>query len=129
MLERGPARRYGAAAELIPDGATVEADNTIAPRLTARTHVVIVDTVPRGAAWVLLRVDDRTFPFATTEDQAARVALLLAHGYTEVRRQDGTVLLHRTTRIPIPDMRVLGPDSTPVREAVPEDVGANLLLR
>lgn len=122
-------RPLATAAELIPDGATVEADNTIAPRLTARTHVVIADATPRGADWVLLRVENRTFPFASTDDQAARAALLLAHGYTEVRRQDGTVLLHRTTRTPIPGMRVPGPDSTPVREAVPEDVGANLLLR
>ncbi|MFE7546833.1 DUF2079 domain-containing protein [Streptomyces gardneri] len=122
-------RPLATAAELIPDGATVEADNTIAPRLTARTHVVIADAVPRGADWVLLRVENRTFPFASTDDQAARAELLLAHGYTEVWRQDGTVLLHRTTRTPIPGMRVPGPDSTPVREAVPEDVGANLLLR
>lgn len=122
-------RPLAAAAELIPDGATVEADNAIAPRLTARTHVVIADGTPRGADWVLLRVENRTFPFASTGDQSARVELLLAHGYTEVRRQDGTVLLHRTSRTPIPGAHVPGPDSTPIREAVPEDVGANLLLR
>ncbi|MFE0653163.1 DUF2079 domain-containing protein [Streptomyces sp. NPDC059534] len=122
-------RPLAAAAELIPDGATVEADNTIAPRLTARTHVVIADATPRGADWVLLRTEDRTFPFASTDDQRQRVRLLLAHGYTEVRRQDGTVLLHRTTPLPIPGMRLPGPGSTPVREAVPPDVGVNLLLR
>ncbi|MEU7512189.1 DUF2079 domain-containing protein [Streptomyces sp. NPDC042898] len=122
-------RPLATAAELIPDGATVEADNTIAPRLTARTHVVIADATPRGADWVLLRVENRTFPFASTDDQSARAALLLAHGYTEVWRRDGTVLLHRTTRTAIPGLRVPGPDSTPIREAVPDDVGTNLLLR
>ncbi|MFI1714192.1 DUF2079 domain-containing protein [Streptomyces litmocidini] len=117
------------AAALIPDGARVEADNTVAPRLTARADVVIADGSPRGADWVLLRTDDRTFPFASVEEQRQRVALLLAHGYTTAWHRDGTVLLHRTRPVPIPGLRVPGPDSTPVREAVPEDVGANLLLR
>ncbi|MER5203779.1 DUF2079 domain-containing protein [Streptomyces sp. NPDC002825] len=122
-------RPLATAAALIPDGATVEADNTIAPRLTARTEVVIADRTPRGADWVLLRVNDRTFPFASPEEQRQRIDLLLAHGYTTAWQQDGTVLLHRTDDVPIPGMHRPGPDSTPVREAVPEDVGANLLLR
>ncbi|MFI0925108.1 DUF2079 domain-containing protein [Streptomyces sp. NPDC021012] len=122
-------RPLATAAELVPDGATVEADNTVAPRLTARTDVVIADGTPRGADWVLLRTDDRTFPFASVEEQRQRVELLLAHGYTEAWRADGTVLLHRTDPVPIPGAHRPGPDSTPVREAVPEDVGVNLLLR
>ncbi|MFF4171081.1 DUF2079 domain-containing protein [Streptomyces sp. NPDC001744] len=122
-------RPLAAGAELVPDGATVEADNAVAPRLTARTHVVIADETPRGADWVLLRTENRTFPFASTGDQRRRVALLLAHGYTEAWRQDGTVLLHRTRHVPIPGMRRPGPGSTPIREAVPRDVGTNLLLR
>lgn len=122
-------RPLATAAAMIPDGATVEADNTIAPRLTARTHVVIADGTPRGADWVLLRLDDRTFPFASVDEQRRRAGLLLAHGYTEFWSQDGTVLLHRTERVPVPGERVPGPDSTPVREAVPSDVGGNLLLR
>lgn len=122
-------RPLATAAALIPDGATVEADNTIAPRLTTRMHVVIADGTPRGADWVLLRVKDRTFPFASTEEQRQRVELLLAHGYTEVWSHDGTVLLHRTTALPIPGMHRPGPDSTPIREAVPADVGTNLFLR
>ncbi|MEU0399436.1 DUF2079 domain-containing protein [Streptomyces sp. NPDC006197] len=122
-------RPLATAAALIPDGATVEADNTVAPRLTARTDVVIVDGTPRGADWVLLRTNDRTFPFASVEEQRQRVALLLTHGYTTVWHREGTVLLHRTDAVPIPGMHRPGPDSTPVREAVPEDVGANLLRR
>ncbi|MEU7281276.1 DUF2079 domain-containing protein [Streptomyces sp. NPDC045431] len=122
-------RALAAAAELIPDGVTVEADNTVAPRLTARTEVVIVDAAPRGADWVLLRVDDRTFPFATISEQRQRVALLLNHGYGEVLRRDGVVLLHRVQRIPVPGMRLPGPGSAPVRELVPSDIGADLFRR
>ncbi|WP_242426981.1 MULTISPECIES: DUF2079 domain-containing protein [unclassified Streptomyces] len=122
-------RSLADAAELIPDGATVEADNVVAPRLTARTRVVIADATPRGADWVLLRVEGRTFPFTSLEEQQRRVAVLLDHGYTQVWQRDGSVLLQRTRRVPIPGMRVPGPDSTPVREAVPADVGASLFLR
>lgn len=122
-------RALAAAAELVPDGATVEADNTVAPRLTARTHVVLVDATPRGADWVLLRVNDRTFPFASLTEQRQRIALLLDHGYEQVRSEDGAVLLHRVRDVPIPGMRVPGPDSTPVREQVPSDVGRNPFLR
>ncbi|MDV9187302.1 DUF2079 domain-containing protein [Streptomyces sp. SR27] len=122
-------RALADAAELIPDGATVEADNAVAPRLTARTRVVIADATPRGADWVLLRVEGRTFPFTSLEEQQLRVAMLLDHGYTRVWQRDGSVLLQRTRRVPIPGMRVPGPDSTPVREAVPRDVGASLFRR
>ncbi|QES06180.1 DUF2079 domain-containing protein [Streptomyces venezuelae] len=118
-----------AAAELVPDGATVEADNVVAPRLTARTRVVLADATPRGADWVVLRVSGRTFPFASLDEQRRRVELLLAHGYTKVRERDGVVLLQRTRRVPIPGMRLPGPDSTPIREAVPTDVGTSLFLR
>ncbi|MFE5589850.1 DUF2079 domain-containing protein [Streptomyces sp. NPDC056549] len=122
-------RPLATAAALIPDGATVEADNTVAPRLTARTDVVIADGTPRGADWVLLRVNDRTFPFASTDEQRQRIELLLAHGYTKTWQQNGTVLLHRTTPTPIPGEHRPDRNSTPVREAVPDDVGVNLLLR
>ncbi|MEU4272351.1 DUF2079 domain-containing protein [Streptomyces sp. NPDC026092] len=122
-------RALARAAELIPDGATVEADNTVAPRLTSRTHVVLVDATPRGADWVLLRVNDRTFPFASLDEQRRRIDLLLDHGYEQVRNEDGAVLLHRVRNVPIPGMRVPGPDSTPVREQVPSDVGRNPFLR
>ncbi|MFJ3584309.1 DUF2079 domain-containing protein [Streptomyces sp. NPDC090127] len=122
-------RALARAADLIPDGATVEADNTVAPHLTARTHVVLVDATPRGADWVLLRVNDRTFPFASLAEQRQRIALLLDHGYEQVRNEDGAVLLHRVRDVPIPGLRVPGPDSTPVRERVPADVGRNPFVR
>ncbi|MFH8405332.1 DUF2079 domain-containing protein [Streptomyces sp. NPDC018019] len=122
-------RALAQAAGRIPDGATVEADNTIAPRLTARTDVVIVDATPRGADWVLMREKKRAFPFATVTEQRDRISLLLAHGYQDVWRRDGVVLLRRVSPVPIPGRSRPGPGSTPVREQVPADVGRNLFQR
>ncbi|MFF2074591.1 DUF2079 domain-containing protein [Kitasatospora sp. NPDC058162] len=114
------------AAALIPDGASVEADNQIAPRLTARTDVVLVDGTPRGRAYVLTRSDKRSFPFKTDKEQADRIQLLLAHGYRQVWAEDGVVLLHREGDEPIPGEHVPGPGSKPVQDEVPSDVGHNL---
>ncbi|MGW4895481.1 DUF2079 domain-containing protein [Kitasatospora sp. NPDC004240] len=115
-----------AGAALIPDGATVEADNQAAPRLTARTDVVLVDGKPRGREYVLIRSEKRAFPFATDREQAARIELLLGHGYRQVWARDGVVLLHREGTGPIPGEHVPGPDSTPFQDQVPSDVGHNL---
>ncbi|TWE19158.1 putative membrane protein [Kitasatospora atroaurantiaca] len=114
------------AAAQIPDGASVEADNQAAPRLTARTDVVLVDGTPRGREYVLTRSDKRSFPFATDREQAARIDLLLAHGYRQIWAEDGVVLLHRTGTEPVPGVHVPGPDSVPVQDVVPSDVGHNL---
>ncbi|MFD3512476.1 DUF2079 domain-containing protein [Streptomyces sp. NPDC058657] len=119
-------RALARAAELIPDGATVEADNNIAPRLTARTQVVLADATPRGADWVLLRDRERAFPFASVEEQQQRITLLLAHGHEEVWRGDGAVLLRRVHPTHVPGTSRPGPDSVPVREQVPADVGRSL---
>ncbi|MFE3499952.1 DUF2079 domain-containing protein [Kitasatospora sp. NPDC059160] len=114
------------AAALIPDGASVEADNQIAPRLTARTDVVLVDGTPRGREYVLTRSDKRSFPFKTDKEQADRIQLLLAHGYRQLWAEDGVVLLHREGDQPIPGEHVPGPGSKPVQDEVPSDVGHNL---
>ncbi|WP_371479507.1 DUF2079 domain-containing protein [Kitasatospora sp. NBC_00315] len=114
------------AAALIPDGASVEADNQIAPRLTARTDVVLVDGTPRGREYVLTRADKRSFPFATDREQAERIQLLLANGYRQIWAEDGVVLLHRESTRPVPGEHVPGPDSTPTQDTVPSDVGHNL---
>ncbi|GAA2830702.1 DUF2079 domain-containing protein [Kitasatospora sp. CM 4170] len=113
-------------AERIPDGASVEADNQAAPRLSARTDVVLVDEKPRGREYVLIRSDKRAFPFKTDREQAARIELLLAHGYRQVWSEDGVVLLHREGSEPVPGEHVPGPDSTPYQDEVPSDVGHNL---
>ncbi|MEU5919570.1 DUF2079 domain-containing protein [Streptomyces sp. NPDC047141] len=117
------------AVDLIPDGATAEVDNAVAPRLTSRADVMIVDETPRGAGWVLLREKDRTFPFEGVSQQKQRISLLLRNGYIEVWHQNGVVLLHRVEDLPIPGMRIPGPDSVPVREKVPSDVGRNIFQR
>ncbi|MFI6443392.1 DUF2079 domain-containing protein [Kitasatospora sp. NPDC050543] len=114
------------AAALIPDGASVEADNQVAPRLTARTDVVLVDQTPRGREYVLTRSDKRSFPFATDREQAERIQLLLAHGYRQIWAEDGVVLLHRESSDTVPGTRVPGPDSRPVQDVVPSDVGHHL---
>ncbi|MFE7594653.1 DUF2079 domain-containing protein [Kitasatospora sp. NPDC057512] len=114
------------AAALIPDGASVEADNQIAPRLTARTDVVLVDGTPRGREYVLTRGDKRSFPFKTDQEQAERIRLLLAHGYRQLWAEDGVVLLHREGDEPIPGEHVPGPGGKPVQDEVPTDVGHNL---
>ncbi|MEY9950117.1 DUF2079 domain-containing protein [Kitasatospora sp. GAS1066B] len=116
------------ASKLIPDGATVEADNQVVPRLTARTHVVLVDQTPRGMDYVLIRSNARAFPFATDKEQADRIQLLLANGYQQIWAEDGAVLLHRVGHPPIPGQQLPGPGSTPVQDVVPSDVGHNLFL-
>ncbi|MER5354158.1 DUF2079 domain-containing protein [Kitasatospora sp. NPDC002551] len=113
-------------AALVPDGASVEADNQAAPRLTARADVVLVDEKPRGREYVLIRADKRSFPFRTDREQAARIELLLAHGYRTVWSQDGVYLLHREGTEPVPGEHVPGPDATPYQDEVPSDVGHNL---
>ncbi|MFI2610323.1 DUF2079 domain-containing protein [Kitasatospora sp. NPDC018619] len=114
------------AAALVPDGASVEADNQIAPRLTARADVVLVDGTPRGREYVLVRGDKRSFPFRTDREQAERIRLLLAHGYRQLWAEDGVVLLHREGTEPVPGEHVPGPGSKPVQDEVPSDVGHNL---
>ncbi|MFE0459247.1 DUF2079 domain-containing protein [Kitasatospora sp. NPDC058965] len=114
------------ATRLIPTGATVEADNQAVPRLTSRTTVVLVDQTPRGMDYVLIRADHRAFPFATDTEQAARIQLLLTHGYQQIWTKDGVVLLHRVSDVPIPGEHVPGPGSQPVQDVVPSDVGHNL---
>ncbi|WP_327674883.1 DUF2079 domain-containing protein [Kitasatospora sp. NBC_00458] len=110
----------------IPDGARVEADNQVVPRLVGRTDTVLVDGVPRGRDYVLIRSDTRTFPFQSDKEQAERIELLLAHGYRQVWAEQGVVLLHRESDEPVPGARVPDGDSTPVKEVVPSDVGHNL---
>ncbi|WP_231873204.1 MULTISPECIES: DUF2079 domain-containing protein [Kitasatospora] len=125
---KAPTAALARAAELIPDGATVEADNQIAPRLTNRTRVVLADGTPRGQEYVLLRYTQRAFPFQRDPEQAEYRALLLAHGYQELFDQDGVTLLHRTGTTPVPGTHLPGPDSTPYQEKIPPDVGHNFFL-
>ncbi|MBB6439004.1 DUF2079 domain-containing protein [Streptomyces candidus] len=122
-----PARAMLKAAALVPGGATVEADNYIAPRLTARTKVMLLDRVPRNADWVIVSTGKRVFPFADVQQQRDRVALLEDNGYRTVYQEHGVHLLEKPTPdTSVPGSRLPGPGSTPVNDEVPRGVGRRL---
>lgn len=88
-------RAASAAVAAVPDGATVEADNDLGPHLTSRTTVLLLDTVPRSAPWVVADVGELSFPFTSLAQQRDRVALLRQRGYQVVLDQGGYVVLHK----------------------------------
>jgi uncharacterized membrane protein len=104
---RRDARAWAAAEVLpaVPDGALVEAPNTLGPRLTARTRVLLLDDRPRWAPWVVADTANTTFPFASVDAQRARVELLLRSGYSVVRQESGYVVLNRPGSVP--DLRAV----------------------
>ncbi|MFJ5674242.1 DUF2079 domain-containing protein [Streptomyces sp. NPDC093097] len=116
-----------AAAQRVPDGVTVEADNNVAPRLTSRTHVVILDEHPRGAEYVVMQTSELTFPFTTTERLKQRQKVLLDNGYRRIWSQGSAVLLRRVHRqTAVPGTRIPGPHSKPVKDVPATDLGKNL---
>ncbi|MEV5594959.1 DUF2079 domain-containing protein [Streptomyces sp. NPDC052496] len=121
------------AADQVPDGAFIEADNNIAPRLTPRTKTVIVDLHPRGAEYVLIRTTGRIFPFASPDQQRERVSLLLHHGYRSAWERDGVYLLRRTGASDgdIPGSRTpeVWAGAGLAKDAPPDDVGISLFGR
>jgi uncharacterized membrane protein len=104
---RRDARARSAAAVLsaVPSGVLVEAPNTLGPQLTARARVLLLDDRPRWAPWVVADTANATFPFASLDDQRARVSLLLRSGYSIVRSEGGYVVLHRPGSVP--DLRAV----------------------
>jgi uncharacterized membrane protein len=89
----------------VPDGALVEAPNTLGPQLTARTRVLLLDGRPRWAPWVVADTAHATFPFGSVHAERARVNLLLRSGYSIVRREGGYVVLNRPGSVP--DLRAV----------------------
>ncbi|MDN3356588.1 DUF2079 domain-containing protein [Actinomadura sp. DC4] len=89
----------------VPSGVLVEAPNTVGPMLTARARVLLLDGRPRWAPWVVADVGHVDFPFASVDDQRARVSLLLSSGYEVVRRAGGYVVLNRPGSVP--DLRAV----------------------
>jgi uncharacterized membrane protein len=78
-----------AAVALIPNGACVEADNDIAPHLSARTQVLMLDEVPRGCPWVVLQTVNPSYPLNSATLESERADWLAANGYQLVFSQAG----------------------------------------
>lgn len=89
------ARAAAQVLSVVPRGALVEAANAAGPPLSGRTRVLLWDTQPRWAPWVVAEVGRPTFPFPSLAAQRGRVDFLLHHGYTVMRSADGWRVLHR----------------------------------
>jgi len=83
-----------AAVDVVPNGATVEASNQLAPHLVDRTWVMLLDATPHDAPWVVFDTGFVEFPM-TPESQATRASWLLSHGYQKVFERDAIVVYHR----------------------------------
>lgn len=83
-----------AAVATVPDGVRVAADNHLGPHLTTRTRVLLFDTEPSGAPWVVVDIARWHFPFTSLEQQRQSAADLVQNGYEIVFRRNGIVVLH-----------------------------------
>jgi uncharacterized membrane protein len=85
-----------AAVDVVPNGATVEASNELAPQLVDRTKVMLLDATPHDAPWVVFDTGYLEFPM-TEPAQETRSSWLLSHGYQQVFSRDAIVVYHRVT--------------------------------
>jgi uncharacterized membrane protein len=88
-------RARQAAVDLVPSGATVEASNWLAPHLVDRTNVMLLDTTPHDATWVVFDAGYVEFPM-TPATQSARPGWLISHGYQQVFSRD-SITVYRLT--------------------------------
>jgi len=79
---------------VVPNGATVEASNELAPHLVDRTKVMLLDATPHDAPWVVFDTGYIEFPM-TEQAQQTRSSWLLSHGYQQVFSRDSIVVYHR----------------------------------
>jgi uncharacterized membrane protein len=80
----------------VPGGdGCVEADNNLATHLVSRTHVLLLDAVPRGCPWVVLQTATVSYPFGAPAGEAARADWLVAHGYRLVFSSNEVFVYHR----------------------------------
>jgi uncharacterized membrane protein len=86
-----------AAVSVVPNGVTVEASNLLSPHLVDRDQVMLLDTTPHNAPWVVFDEGRIEFPFSGPSQQGDRVSYLMAHGYRAVFSRDGLVVWHRTS--------------------------------
>ena len=85
------------AAEQVPLGATVEADDVLGVLVSKRTqHLVLVDLKPHGSQYVLLGPpSDILWPYQDREQFLRTKQDYLDHGYEEIWQRDGVWLLRR----------------------------------
>jgi uncharacterized membrane protein len=84
-----------AAVDVVPNGATVEASNELAPHLVDRAKVMLLDATPHDAPWVVFDTGYIEFPM-TDQAQQTRSSWLLSHGYQQVFSRDAIVVYHRS---------------------------------
>jgi uncharacterized membrane protein len=84
-----------AAASVIPSGVCVEADNDIAPHLSSRDQVILLDEVPRGCPWVVLQTAYPSYPLSSTDLAAQRGNWLASNGYRLVFSQNQVYVYYR----------------------------------
>ena len=80
--------------EVPSDSGCVEADNDIAPHLSSRTRVLLLDAVPRGCPWVVLQTDTVSYPFSAPAVEQSRAQWLVADGYQLVFSSDQVFVYH-----------------------------------
>ncbi len=90
-----------AAVDVVPNGATVEASNELAPHLVDRTKVMLLDATPHDAPWVVFDEGYIEFPM-TDQAQQTRSSWLLSHGYQQVFSRDSIVVFHRVGGVSTP---------------------------
>lgn len=90
-----------AAASIIPSGVCVEADNDIAPHLSSRDQVILLDETPRGCPWVVLQTVNPSYPFgSTTAPEAQRADWLSHNGYRLVFAENQVYVYYRPAGAP-----------------------------
>jgi uncharacterized membrane protein len=86
-----------AAVSVIPSGVCVEADNDIAPHLSSRDQVILLDEVPRGCPWVVLQTVYPSYPLSSMQLAAQRGNWLAHNGYRLVFSQNEVFVYYRPT--------------------------------
>ncbi|WP_460305678.1 DUF2079 domain-containing protein [Actinocorallia aurea] len=89
-----------AAAEQIPDGATVDAVSSVGPYLSSRAVVLLWDSAPHPAEWAIVDTSRLQTPFQDLPTQQKAAAALLAHCTPTWERDGYQVLACDRTELP-----------------------------
>jgi len=80
---------------MIPSGVCVEADDNIAPHLSSRDQVILLDQVPRGCPWVVMQTFVGVYPLNSELLVVERFDWLRSNGYRLVFDQAQVYVYHR----------------------------------